>query len=321
MKENNSIKTIVISAIVTGIITVLTTLGINYFSSKQNKLTYSTQTSIPFQKDSLNVKILNIDLYNSGDELIENISGLIQFNNEQITDYKIKALPTLSYKETIDKKDFKLSVSSMNPAEKISISFLLSSPLSIDSIPKINFRARGLFAEEKAESDSEKESSPFNKILLIAATISVVISSLSLPFLRKYLKERVNDSVDDDDQHSDEQNKIIAYLCGVHGLTSEINRYLDLKTEVSYWSEADYFGNISWLNKGNVDNEKRLSVLLDMIEYASIAKESQAIVLYNIGKIYKALDNHEKSKEYIDKAKLILPKRIALRLKIDKQLA
>lgn len=321
MKENNNIKTIIISAIVTGLITVLTTLGINYFSSKQNKLTYSTQSSIPFQKDSLNVKILNIDLYNSGDEPVENISGLIQFNNQQISDYKIKSLPTLSFKEVIEKNDFKLNITSLNPTEKISISFLLSSPLTIDSIPKINFRAKGLFAEEKNESESENKSSPFNKIILIAATLSVFLSSLLLPFFRKHLKGRVNNSVDDEEQHSDDQNKIIAYLCGVHGLTSEINRYLDMKTAVSYWSEADYFGNISWLNKGHADNEKRLLVLLDMIEYARVAKESQAIIFYNIGKIYKALDNNDKAIEYIDKAKSIMPKRISLRLKIDKHLS
>ena len=326
MKESNNIKTIIASAVVTGIITVLTTLGINHFTSKSNKLTYATQTSIPFQKDSLNVKILNIDLFNDGDEPVEDIYGLIQFNMEQISDYKVKALPTLTYRESIEKNTFKISITSLNPSEKVSVSFLLSSSGSLDSIPKINFRAKGIFAEEKEESKSEDKPSGLYRLILIAATLSVFLSSLLLPFFRKYLKKAISISDDDDDikdgeQHFAEQNKILAYLCGVHGLTSEINRYLDLKTEVSYWSEADYFGNLALLQSGHADNNKRLLVLLDLLNYAQVAEESKGIVYYNIAKIYKALNDSSKTKEFLDKAQKIIPLRVKQRLTIDKNLS
>jgi hypothetical protein len=59
-------------------------------------------------------------------------------------------------------------------------------------------------------------------------------------------------------------------------------------------------------------------VLLDLLNYASIAKESVGIIYYNIAKIFKAIGDAKQSEEFLNKAKEIIPKRIAQRLIIDK---
>jgi hypothetical protein len=320
MKDKTSLKTIIISALVTGIITVLATLLLNYFSSKEKKLSYLAQTSIPFQKDSLNVRIYNLDLINEGDEVIENIKGLIQFNGQIVSDYKLEASPVLSIHDSLFKNKYEVSVASLNPSEKITLSFLISSPNQVDSLPKVDFRANGLSGKTKSVSDKKEEETPLYRILLLGMGFAVTLSSFLLTLVRKRRGSNIFGS-GDDDLHSDDQNKIIAYLCGVHGLTDEISRYLDKKVDVAYWSEADYFGNISLINKGNPDNEKRLLLLLDLVEYAGISNDSRGIIYYNISKIYKSLNNEVKSEEFLNKAKQIIPKRIAKRLLIDKLFA
>ncbi|MGV3588965.1 MAG: hypothetical protein ACO1OF_18315 [Adhaeribacter sp.] len=328
MKERVNLKTIIISALVTGIFTVLTTLGINYFTSKQKSLTYSTQTSIPFEKDSLKLKILNFDLYNDGDEPVENIFGLIEFKGQFITDYKVNALPTLSYKEILGKNEFKMTIVSLNPREKVSISFLLGSTSTEDSVHIINFRAKGLFASKKVEGNTKNGIFSIN-IIAIVGLISI-LAGLFSSFTIFKIKTRIHNLADNDtlpknldnvdpELHSQNQNMILAYLCGIHGLFSEAEKYLESKTKVNYWSEADYFGNFSWLNKDDADNKKRLLVLIDLLDYANIAEDSKAIIYYNISKIHKVLSNNEGAKEFIQKAKGILPKLIDKRLKLDKQ--
>lgn len=317
MKEKNNWKSIIWSAIITGIITLLTTLGINYFSSKKTSLSYLTQTSISFQKDSLNVRIYNLELVNDGDEIVENINGQIEFDGQHITNYKLTNSPVLNITDTVLNNAYKVQISSLNPTEKVTMSFLISSPNQVDSLPIVDFRAKGLSGQLKNLGDSKEEGLSLVKLLFIAISLAVTLSSTLLTLFRRK-KYRLFKNIDDDEQHSDDQNKIIAYLCGVHGLTSEISRYLDNKTEVSYWSEADYFGNISLLNRQDQDNHKRLLVLLDLLNYAQVAKESIGIIYYNIAKVYKAIGDDSKSEEYLLKAKSIIPKRIEKRISIDK---
>ncbi len=318
MNDKNNWKTIIISAVITGFITLLTTLAINYLSSKKSKLSYVTQTSIPFQKDSSNVRIYNLELLNEGEDIIENIKGQIKFKGQSITNYKLTNSPVLAIQDSLTIDSYQIQIASLNPAEKITMSFLIASSNQVDSLPKVDFRAKGLFANIKAAGETKEEELPLYKLLLFAISIAVALSSVLLAYIRKRFKFNQYDNNYDDEYHSDDQNKIIAYLCGIHGLTNELTRYLDQKTDVSYWSEADYFGNISLSHPQDPNNNKRLLVLLDLINYARVTKVSIGIICYNIAKIYKALGDSTKSDEYLEKAKLIIPKRINKRLSIDK---
>jgi hypothetical protein len=310
MKDIGGLKTIIISAVVTGVITLLTTLVINYFTSKKNKLSYITQTSIPFQKDSLNVRIYNLDLINDGDEVIEGIKGVIKFDNQEISDYKLKSSPVLAIHDTLSDGKYEISIGSLNPSEKVTVSFLISSPNYIDSLPKVDFRAKGLSAKSEEVSDKKDESSSFFYILLFGVLLALFPSSFLLFLIKK--KRMANG------QHSDDQSRILSYLCGVHGLLDESERYLNKMNSVNYWSEADYFGNLTLQDINNSNNEKRLLVLLDLLRYAKVSDESIGIIYYNIAKVYKIIGNSEKSNEYLTKAKKIIPKLIENRLTIDK---
>ncbi len=316
--NNNNWKVIIFSALITGVIAVLSTLIVNHFTSKKTKFTYLTQTSIPFQKDSLNVKIYNLDLINNGDAIIENIHGLIDFNNQQITDYKLKSAPVISIKDSLVKNKYNIVIQSLNPAEKITMSFLVSSPNKTDTLPKVNFRANGLSAE--LESESKNSTVPLYQPLLIGITIAVSLSSILLTRISRNFSKKIDEAVNDDGKHTGDQSKILAYLCGVNGLPLYVSKYLDVKNDIEYWSEADYFGNISFLNKNDKENINRLNVLLDLLNYGNVAKKSTGIIYYNIAKIYKVMNDEDNFKEYIKRAQEIIPQIIAKRLEIEKDL-
>src|SRR5688572_27605511 len=116
----NNVKSIFLSALVTGIVTIAATLLINYISTKSNSLIYTTQESIPFIKDSSTVRILSLELINNGDDAVENISGFINFGNQRIENYKLNASPVLSFSDSLNKDGYRISLSSLNPNEKVS---------------------------------------------------------------------------------------------------------------------------------------------------------------------------------------------------------
>lgn len=301
----NNLKTIILSAIITGVITILSTLGINYLTTKKTSLKYTVQESIPFEKDSNVVRILNVDLINKGDDPVENISGIIDFRNQQINDYRVELSPGLAYEDSILNSTYKILISSLNPEEKASFSYLLNNSNSVktDSSRMISFRAKGLFAQP-ATIEQSSDPRRFFYILTFATFLSMIASVLLVRKIRG---------------GNDEQYRILAYLSGLHRLRNELERYNSNK-DAEYWSEADYLGNYAFLNPTDNDNLNRLLLLKDLLKYRSSSMHDMSIAMvnYNIAKIYKVLGDDSEANIYIEKAlKGSASKRISLRLEID----
>ena len=184
MKERNNLKTILVSATVTGLFTFLTTLLIDHFTTKKRRLVYDTQTSMPFQKDSLNVRIHNLDLLNDGDEVIETIEGLVDFRDQTVTSYQVKGSPVLSMYDSLREHHYHLKLGSLNPGEKLTITFLVSGTARVDSLPTISFRARGISGEEKKDA-GRGNGMPLYKVLLLAIFLAIVLSSTVIMIGRK----------------------------------------------------------------------------------------------------------------------------------------
>lgn len=77
------------------------------------------------------------------------------------------------------------------------------------------------------KSTKEKDRSLFSSLL--PALIGVMAGMLSfLSFIRKRILG------DDESQRSDDQRQVLAYVCGIYGLTEEVDRYLLQVPKASY---------------------------------------------------------------------------------------
>lgn len=186
MKERHSFKTILVSAVVTGLFTFLTTLLIDHYTTKQKRLVYDTQTSIPFQKDSLNVRIHNLELLNDGDEAIETIEGLVDFRDQQVAGYQVKGSPILSLQDSLTEHHYHIRLASLNPGERLTVTFLVSGTARVDSMPTISIRAKGLSGKEKRELGRNNGMPPYK--LLLAIVLAVALSSTLVVIGRKRLR-------------------------------------------------------------------------------------------------------------------------------------
>lgn len=121
----------------------------------------------------------------------------------------------------------------------------------------------------------------------------------------------------DDHQHTGDQNQIIAYLCGLHGLENQVERYLALPNQTTYWAEMDRLTSIAIINNESDLIQKVKIIISDLIEYAGMADSSVGIGYYNLARLEKSLQNDAKAQEYIEKAKKEIPKLLKTRLKLD----
>ncbi len=149
---------LVLGALVTGAITIMYSLLMDYCTATRKSLSYTVQASGPVEKDSVQWRIYNMDLLNDGDATVEDIVGLIQFNNQRIAAYKFKGSPTLSIQDSISTNAYHIRIASLNRMEKLA-----------------DFRAKGLSAIGRTSTGWRDRPFALHAVLLIAGSAAVTI--------------------------------------------------------------------------------------------------------------------------------------------------
>jgi|GEM_PF-2439585 len=171
---------IILTALVTGAITMVNTLLIDYCTSRKSSLSYCTQISQPFEKDSLQLRIYNMELLNDGDEMVEDIKGVIQFEQQQVVAFKLKGPPTLTIRDSLAANACNLSVASLNPLEKIAMNFLVAGTPAGSTLPLVDIRAKGISAIGKGCSAWKGRPFPLYAMLLVAVAMAAVVHAFLL---------------------------------------------------------------------------------------------------------------------------------------------
>ena len=190
MNHKPDIITILVSTVISGVFTFFTALLIDHYTTKQKRLQYDTQRSIPFQKDSLSLCIYNLELLNDGDELVDDIKGHIRFPGQQIAGYRFSGSPVLTMKDSIQQDRYQLFIGSLNPAEQVDVSFLITGTDPAENTPQVAFRAKGLTAIEKKDGGKRSYSSPLHKVLPAAIIVAIVLTYLLIMPIRKWWRKK-----------------------------------------------------------------------------------------------------------------------------------
>ncbi len=129
----------------------------------------------------------------------------------------------------------------------------------------------------------------------------------------------ISGDIDDigENTHEGDQRQILSYLCGVYKLNSEVERYLNMSSEASYWAESDRFAMLALENPTEEDAEKRRQVLEDLLKYTKVRPKSEGIIHYNIARIAKAQRNEEEANKHLEEARKIIPELVKTRIDLD----
>lgn len=309
MKDFNW-KQNILTAVITIVVTVIGGMTLYYLQFSETKLEYSFEKILPFEGQDENLNIYHIKIFNSGDKITEDVVCHISIIPAHIKNYQVSSETPISFSDKLIEDKIELKIKSLNPEEFANISILGTSSNTFPEQPIIKLRANGVngqlaFLEAK---EDKKEPKTFSIIIALIAGIASILS-LSL--------KGIFGGVSSDGKHSDIQNEVIAYLCGLHNIDNQVDRYLSLSRKTSYWSEMDRLTSLG-INAGKrLELEKIKLVLLDLLSYASMADSSKGIGYYNLGRIEKYFGNNNDSEMYLSKAKELIPVLLAKRMELD----
>ena len=311
-------KSIIATAIVTGLVTIGTGMALFWFQKEKIEITYNSIQSFPFDDEKSKLFIEQIEIINSGDKIAENVIFLARYKDAIIQRHKISVDFAIPYNETANNSSVSLNISLLNPGEKITISVLYQSASSTKA--DITLRAKGALGKEIGKSNKNSES--FVILPLIAAYMGLFAAFLVNKRGRSLFKSVLkNGPIAILAQ--DRQREIFASKFALLGNASKARYYLNIQERLTYWSEADVLGAEAISSETSDDHRQEIvAVLKEIVEQVNIAPTSKAIVLFNIAKIIKNSSGIEESFEpYIDRAKKIDAEEIERRVKIDRSFA
>ena len=302
---------IVLTAIATLSVTVAAPSVVEYFRTPDLKIQYYVQDTVPFKTQTNELATYQVTIKNEGTKLLENIVCQISFSDAFINQSTFFSEMPLDYNQTISNGLLSTKITNLNPQETAIVYVMATSIEELPKQPKVEVRASGVSGTQGSLTN-ESPGEPY--LAIIGITVGLLSGGISQLILSRFSKKKEKEIEAVAKLDTDQKDNLI-YLCGIHGLREEMERYQNLPSEVFYRREADRFSIIAIANPNETD--ARLGVLLDLLEYADIADVSKAIIQFNIGKIYGARGDVTNENAHLEAAKKICPDLVAKRLKID----
>ena len=317
-------KQIMATALITGLVTIGTGMILFMLQQRTPHLVYSVADTIPFDGQQEKLAIYHVTLRNDGKRQVENVACNIAVNPAVIKTYKIQADATLKYnvKETND--TLSIEAASLNRDEAMTVSILVSSQTSVSAQPAVALRGKDV-AGEKAKTGDKKRLF-YGHESLFAALLAAYTGLASAIFLQRhrfakifpFLPMAIAAGFDvDDSHHSGDQNEVIAYLFGLHGLHEQVEYYLRKAEGCSYWSESDRIASLAIHTEDVALREKCVIILTDLLTYASFAPSSKGIIHYNLARIGRKMGNKNETDRHLVEARKTIPRLLSTRLALD----
>ena len=305
-------KSIIATALVTGIVTIGTGIILFWWQTKEPELTYNYVKSIPFDDSGSRVFIQQFEVVNSGDETAENISLIIEFPKSKIEKSHIRIDNAIKHDKEIKDNSITLLIESLNPSEGLSLSVLLKGKTTLLDDPRVSLRAKGIVGEKVGSTKSEIK--PAIGIALAAAYAGIFAFLLSNKRYRQLLRVVAWKLISGGNISSGNQKYNIASLLSMYGFPDKAKEYLNSGSARHYWVEADLIAAEA-ISSNEDEKNRMLQVLIHLVEEVSMASSSKAIVHYNISRIQKSLDLD--FSEHLEKAKSIDKNEIDIRFARD----
>lgn len=307
-------KSIIATALITGIVTIGTGMLLFWWQSEKSELTYNSIQSIPFDDSSNRLFIQQVEIKNSGDKPIEDVIFVLSFSSQEIQKSKITIDKAISHRKSADKKSIELKIDSLNPNESANISVLFQSTNSNEGGGAVSLRGKGITGKLIGTEKKNDKTTFFISIAaayagIIAFGISTRRGRKILPILVRslILGRRVGSS--------GEQKNVLASLLSMYGYPEKAKDYLQSDSSRMYWVEADLLASEA-INGDEKVKTDTIEILKSLSNIEVIAEGSKAIVLYNIARIAASSDS-DVSSEYLALAKKLDAEEIERRLSID----
>lgn len=294
--------------------------GDHYFSNaiyglqtREPKLSYIIEQTIPFQGDKETLAIQHVVIKNEGKKEVNNLSGKIRTVNAKIREKGIIKDGSLSLDERLTTDTYIFESRVLNPGEVIQVSLLTSAKKFEKSHVEVSLRGDGIMGH-KIERAEESKRGGLGAILLsalVAAYLGLIVGFFFLIRLGRGLFRFFPQSSKND------QSKVIGSLFALRGCLEEAEHYLMRKNDCEYWAESDLIAAKALQFRDQEKLVLYLKVLVDLLVCDNASYSSKAVILYNIARLYVHLGEKDNTVEYIKTAKKMDKKMVLWRVKTD----
>jgi len=279
---------------------------------REPHLVYYVEDTLPFQGPSGDTAIYNVKIANLGKKAAEEVVCILSFSTSTIQQSRTIIDPSIAYTESVLSNAYRVDLPSLNPQESTTLSVLATSGDKLPARPDISLRGNGIVGTQATKNTGNV--SPW---VPLTAGIGTAVAGSIAGLGTMLLMMRRRGLLPITPQDEGDQKYVLAYLCEIHSLSDDAERYRNMVPKVTYWSESDRLTTLALQSPKTEEAQKRKAVLKDLLQYGAVADESRGMIHYNIARIAKAEGKEEEFEEHITKAKKLSPKVVAKRLGLE----
>jgi hypothetical protein len=314
--ESMNWKSIIATALITGVVTIATGMLLFWWQTEKTELTYNSIQSIPFDDSNNKLFIQQVEITNSGDRVVEDVVFVLSFSDGVIQKSKITINGAISHKKRTDERTVELKIDSLNPRESASVSVIFQSSNAITEGGGVSLRGKGVAGKPIGTTDKNNRTPIFISLMAAYAGVFAFLLStevgrrtFSLIFKAVVFRRSLGSA--------NEQKDVIASLLAMYGYPEKAKEYLQFGIARQYWVEADLLASEAIVADDKVRRDI-IDILKQISELDVIFDSSKAIVLYNIARIAKSGNiNNLDFNQYLELAKNLDKNEITKRIKID----
>ncbi|MFH0020545.1 hypothetical protein ACFZAC_02940 [Pseudomonas fluorescens] len=255
-------KSTIITAVLTGLITVVGSLLTYWVTNSKPELIYTLNGGPSLKTNEGAKRIYVVEVKNSGEKEISQAFIHLSLATGVFSETASQASPGVKINEEKSERQIELRADSLNPNDTISISFI-TIQTAISSDPEIAVRAKGVNAKNQTQKDKEDPWDKYSAIFALIAAFAVFISNYIISFFRKigFIKETTS---------SLKQAPLCAYICETCNLSEEAIHFRFAASKLTYRTMADHLKH-----RGTIANDR------DKIRYSTALRAMLLIANIN----------------------------------------
>lgn len=235
MSESNT-KTAVVTAVLTGIFTVVAGIATYWITTKEPELAFTVASGPSLPATGGTKRIFVVEVRNSGKKEIAQTLIQLSLANGELSEVVSEASPGVRITQEKAPKKIDINADLLNPGDLVKVSFLtaLSAP---EAEPRVVVRAPGVSAIDQSKkkgffAEEGKKDLP----LLLAPALAAVLSTFLL-LSRSSLARRLGLPSVSNDLH---QSEISSFICASCQLDEEATLLRFGGSEITYRGTADF---------------------------------------------------------------------------------
>lgn len=285
----DNIETIIVTALVTLVVTVLAGIAVEYFKKIKPKLIYSIKESIPIALNEKKIGANVIEVHNPSSKTVKDITVRIKSSGVDIKNSGVNSTTGLDYDIVEMGDSIEVKIPFLKFKDYVSITTIMEDRYHIPNKPEVTIRSPDQF---KSILESKQDTSIVKRFdfALVPATVAAIVVSISLSTNSDGISNLLSARVEQSTQLTIAATKV--------NLPDLVSRY-SIGDNFTYYTQGPYIYTLA-MNSPTKEEVKKYYHFLEIVIQNStrINSSSKAVLEFFLGRISLILGNESDAKSW-----------------------